>query len=172
MNFIVKAISRKIKGPSVSIHMEVAKNHPFLILMEALCWDTLIQLSRDAREMNGKRNTGPDPSYRALLGAIIVRILHSCTLRKAMDLIQYHSPSRILCGLDTSCWTPDFRTIHDFEMSLGDGGLHPHRGWCDHADAALCPVAVYLLLHRNADWHGDVHHRQPLPGVRHGTDPD
>ena len=34
-----------------------------------------------------------------------------------------------------------------------------------HADAAAGSRALHLFLHRHADGHGDVHRRQPFPGV-------
>ena len=53
---------------------------------------------------------------------------------------------------------------------VGDGRIRPHRTRCLHADATVRAVDVFLLVHRDPGGHGDVHHRQPLSGVTHGTD--
>ncbi len=120
---LIKETLNRVLPKNNQISIPINRKDPHLILFATIDWDRLIQIIRNARELNGKQNRGPDPHYRELAGALLVLALESCTLRKAMNLIQYHIVYRIICNLQNSSWTPDFRTIHDFVKSLGEEGL-------------------------------------------------
>jgi len=124
MKKLLKRTLSKVRRKIFSITIEVDMKHPMVQFYSTLDWNHLIELAKNARESNGKQNRGPIPHYRELIGAIIVRAVKSCSLRDAMDFIQYHGPSRLLCELADSDWTPDFRTISDFEITIGDNGLN------------------------------------------------
>lgn len=94
-----------------------------LILLKALDWDYLMQIVEEERGKKVKNAAGRKPHTRILLGALIVRILESSTYRKTQDLIQYYAPARLLCGLRWFHWTPNYRTLSDFEIMLGTDGL-------------------------------------------------
>lgn len=94
-----------------------------MILFKAIDWNYLIQIVEEQREKSIKNGAGRKPHLRILLGAVIVRVIESCTLRKTEDMIQHYGPARILCNLRWSIWTPNFRTLSDFEIMLGADGL-------------------------------------------------
>ena len=107
----------------VSLRIWVEPTHPMLILLKALDWKHLLQIVEEQREKRVKNAAGRKPHTRILLGALIVRIMESCTLRKTQDLIRHYAPARLLCGLRWFNWTPNFRTLSDFEILLGPEGL-------------------------------------------------
>ena len=109
------------KSLSISIHID--PNHIMVILKKKLDWNYLIEIVKKYRKKKIKNAAGPKPHLDILIGAIAVRILESCTLRKTMDFIQHYAPARYLCGLGFLRWTPNFRTISDFEIMLGIEGL-------------------------------------------------
>ena len=107
----------------LSLRIKIDPNHPMVILFKALNWTYLIQIAEEARQKSINNGAGRKPHLRILMGALIVRIIESCTLRKAQDLIQHYAPARFLCSLRWSLWTPNFRTLSDFEIMLGAEGL-------------------------------------------------
>lgn len=107
----------------ISLRMKIDPNHPMLLLFRAIDWKYVMGIAQEQREKNVKNGAGRKPHLRILLGAIIVRVIESCTLRKAEDLIQHYGPARILCDLRWFRWTPNFRTLSDFEIMLGAEGL-------------------------------------------------
>jgi hypothetical protein len=75
-----------------------------------------------------KPQVGRRPHLREMLGVLVLRAIKSCTLQEAMDLARHYAPARILCGfIDKggvdSGMGPDFRTISDFEIMMGEQGL-------------------------------------------------
>jgi hypothetical protein len=103
--------------------IKVDPNHMMIILLKAIDWEYVLQVVEEQRQKNIKNGAGRKPHLRILTGAVIVRVLESCTLRKAQDLIQHYGPARALCNLRWSIWTPNFRTLSDFEIMLGADGL-------------------------------------------------
>ena len=120
---LIKETLVRVLPKNNQISIKINPEHPLLILLAAIDWDRLIIIIKNAREVNGKQNRGPDPHYRELAGALLVMAIRSCTLRDAMELIQHHAIFRLYCNLENSTWTPNFRTIHDFIKSLGEEGL-------------------------------------------------
>ena len=94
-----------------------------ITMFKAIDWNYLIQIAMEQREKSIKNGAGRKPHLRILLGAVIVRVIESCTLRKTQDMIQYYGPAQILCNLRWSIWTPNFRTLSDFEIMLGAEGI-------------------------------------------------
>ena len=92
-------------------------------LKEALDWDELLEIAERYRDMKITSPAGAKPHLRANVGAVVVRSMKSCDLRSASDLIENYLPARYLCDLHESQWTPDFRTLFDFEVMLGDAGM-------------------------------------------------
>jgi len=107
----------------LTIWLELDPAHPMVILRNSLDWNHLIDIAERHRRKKLKSNAGKKPSQRILIGAVIVRVMESCTLRKASDLMRHYGPARYLCGLEYSIWTPNFRTLSDFEILLGIEGL-------------------------------------------------
>jgi IS5 family transposase len=113
----------KAKESPAGVTIHARQDHPMIVLERELNWKELLETVARIRRIRGLGPTGRKPHLRQLTGAVVVRSLESCTLRKASDLIAHYVPARILCGLQRSSWTPDFRTLFDFETLLGDDGL-------------------------------------------------
>ena len=119
---LAKLINGVIKAISITISID--PDHPMVILKNTLDWEHLEQIYLKHRKKKIKSNAGKKPRHiTILIAAVIVRILESCTLRKAQDLMRYYAPARYLCGLNLLTWTPNFRTLWDFEIMLGKEGL-------------------------------------------------
>lgn len=108
---------------SFSIIIPVGPEHPMARLNQVLPWESLLEIASRHRKLKCLRLVGRKPHLREMLGATVVRIVESCTLRKASDLMAHYAPARLLCGLQDSGWTPNFRTLSDFEILLGADGL-------------------------------------------------
>lgn len=106
-----------------TIPIAIDPNHQMVRLKGVLDWDAIIEVVERVRSTKIKSNAGARPHLRANAGAVVVRAMKSCDLRTASDLIQNYLPARYLCDLHESQWTPDFRTLSDFEIMLGDDGL-------------------------------------------------
>src|SRR5215210_2292450 len=128
----IAAIGEKInsifqKCPLVTI--KVPKDHPLILVTASVDWEKLIEKAKEIRRKKLKMPwVGRSPHLRQLIGAVILRALKKCTLQEAMDLMRNYAPARILCGLinekgEDSGWTPDFRTVWDFEELLGADGV-------------------------------------------------
>lgn len=118
------AIQMELFGPSQkSIAIAIDAKHPLVRLAEVLDWEKLVAIAQKQRRKVFKSAAGAKPHLRANVGAVVVRSMKSCDLRTAMDLIRNYLPARYLCALHESDWTPDFRTLCDFEIMLGEEGL-------------------------------------------------
>jgi len=113
----------RIAKKNMSITVRIDPNHPMVILTKALDWNLMIKIAEKHRNGKIKNEAGRKPQLRILVGAVIVRVLESCTLRKASDYIQHYGPARYICNLRFWSWTPNFRTLCDFEILLGAEGL-------------------------------------------------
>lgn len=112
---------RKLDRASITIPL--IAEHRLVKVANAMNWESAIDIAQTRRAATCTYLSGPTPDYRANLGAMMVRALESCTLRKAEDLIQNYAPARYLCGLQDSSRTPNFRTQSDFEIMMGAEGL-------------------------------------------------
>lgn len=108
---------------NIVIPLAVPDFHEMVVLSRALDWDFLRMIAEEMREKKVKSTRGQEPHYRALLGAVVVRILKGCDLREAEDLIANYLPARFLCDLHGTTWAPDHNTIWLFETMLGEAGL-------------------------------------------------
>lgn len=102
--------------------IKVASEHPMVQLADRLDWTELLERVERFRLAKMKNAAGRPPHLRAMTGATILISLRKIPYREAEDLIQYYAPSRYLCGLTETEWTPDFTSIHDFSMMLGEEG--------------------------------------------------
>lgn len=104
------------------VKINLSKDHELVRLTEALNWDELIEISIDIREKK-KANTGPDPHYRELIGAMALMAMKKINYREAQDLIAHYAPARYLCNLMDSDWAIDHVTLFDFTQILGQDGM-------------------------------------------------
>lgn len=107
-----------------TIPIAIDCEHPMVRLADVLEWDILIEIAEKRREKVIISAAGAKPHLRANVGAVVVRAMKSCDLRSTEDLIRNYLPARYLCDLHESDWTPDFRTLSDFEIMLGEEGLN------------------------------------------------
>ena len=107
-----------------AIPLAIDPEHPMVRLSEVLDWEALVGIAEKRREQAITSPAGAKPHLRANVGAVVVRAMKSCDLRSAEDLIRNYLPARYLCDLHESDWTPDFRTLSDFEILLGEEGLN------------------------------------------------
>lgn len=107
-----------------AIPLAIDPEHPMVRLSDVLDWEALVGIAEKRRERMITSPAGAKPHLRANVGAAVVRVMKSCTLQEAQDLIRNYLPARYLCDLHESDWTPDFRTLWDFEMMLGEEGLN------------------------------------------------
>ena len=107
-----------------AIPLIIDPEHPMVRLSEVLDWEALVGIAEKRREQVITSPAGAKPHLRANVGAVVVRVMKSCDLRSAEDLIRNYLPARYLCDLHESDWTPDFRTLSDFEIMLGEEGLN------------------------------------------------
>lgn len=114
---------RPRKDDHGSIAIPVSAEHRMVKVADAMPWEQAISIAERRRAETRKYLSGSTPNFRENIGAMMVRALESCTLRKAQDLIQNYAPARYLCGLRDSSWTPNFRTLCDFEIMMGAEGL-------------------------------------------------
>lgn len=101
----------------------IQKDHEMVILSQTIDWDLFQAISEIHRERTIISTRGQKPHFRALCGALAVRVLRSCDFRTAEDLIRNYLPARYMCDLQNSDWTPDHNTIWEFEVMLGEEGL-------------------------------------------------
>jgi hypothetical protein len=106
-----------------AIPLAIDPEHSMVRLSEVLDWEVLVGIAEKRREQVITSPAGAKPHLRANVGAVVVRAMKSCDLRSAEDLIRNYLPARYLCDLHESDWTPDFRTLSDFEILLGEEGL-------------------------------------------------
>jgi hypothetical protein len=119
----VTAWLRPRKEDLGSIVIPLSRDHRMVKVANAMDWDSAIEIAAARRRAERKYLSGPTPNYRTNLGALLVRALESCPLRKSEDLIQNYAPARYLCGLGDDGKAPNFRTQSDFEIMMGAEGL-------------------------------------------------
>jgi hypothetical protein len=107
------------KRPTVPIE----ENHRLVLMTDCIDWTELLDLVEHIRESKVKNGAGRTPHMRALVGGLLLKASRDTTLREAADLIKHYAPARYLCGLTETEWSPDFRTLHDFEVQMGEDGV-------------------------------------------------
>jgi hypothetical protein len=117
---------KKSSKAFVEIVVKVPDNHLLVILVKILDWQALIEIAKARRATVLKMpHVGRRPHLREMLGILILRTIKSCTLQEAMDLASHYGPARIFCGFiddngNDSGRRPDYRTISDFEILMGE----------------------------------------------------
>ncbi len=107
------------KRPTVPI----AENHRLVILTDETDWTEMEELVENIRHSKLKNGAGRPPRLRALIGALLLKATRDATWRELEDLIRHYAPARYLCGLTETDWSPDFTTLHDFAVLLGEDGV-------------------------------------------------
>ncbi|MEK7731803.1 MAG: transposase [Planctomycetota bacterium] len=101
----------------------IADNHRLVVMANEIDWTEYEELIQAIRMSKLKNAAGRPPQLRALGGALALRATRKMTYRDTEDQIRYHAPSRYLCGLTETDWSPDANTIQDFEQLLGEDGM-------------------------------------------------
>lgn len=104
------------------VRINLSKDHELVRLTKVLNWDELMEIAIDIREKK-KNNTGCEPHYRELLGAVALMAMKKINYREAQDLITHYAPARYLCNLMDSDWAIDHVTLFDFTQVLGEDGM-------------------------------------------------
>jgi len=107
------------KRPTIPID----PNHRLVVLTDETDWTELEERVDEIRMSKLKNAAGRPPHLRALIGALLLKATRDMTWREAEDLIRYYAPARYLCGLTETEWSPDFTTLHDFAVLLGEEGV-------------------------------------------------
>jgi len=110
-------------APSMSVEIKLDQNHELLRLSDVVDWDRLILMAMTIRAGKVKKNSGPQPHYREILGAVALMAVKRLTFRDAEDLIYHYAPAKYLCGLMDSDWRMDHVTIFEFTQMLGPEGM-------------------------------------------------
>lgn len=107
------------KRPTIPIE----ENHRLVLMTDGIDWTELLDTVEHVRLSKVKNGAGRPPHLRAMVGALLLKATRDMTLREAEDLIRHYAPARYLCGLTETEWTPDFRTLNDFEILMGEDGV-------------------------------------------------
>jgi hypothetical protein len=101
----------------------IVGTHWLVLLADEVDWTTLIERVEAIRRKKLKSAAGRPPHLRALIGALLFKATRDMSWRELEDQIKHYAPARYLCGLTDSDWTPDYTTLHDFAMLLGEEGV-------------------------------------------------
>jgi hypothetical protein len=101
----------------------IEEDHRLVILAKEIDWTDFLMFVELIRQSKVKNAAGRPPHLRALVGALLLRAVRKLTYRDTADMIRYYAPARYLCGVTETDWTPDHRTICDFEKLLGEDGV-------------------------------------------------
>ncbi len=116
-----KQLSLLSPGKVTEVHLR--EDHELVQMTDFLDWDELILMAMNCRSAKVKKETGPQPRYRELLGAVVLMSVKGFDYRQAEDMIAHYAPARYLCDLMDSTWQPDHVTIFDFTTMLGPEGM-------------------------------------------------
>lgn len=105
--------------PPEQVKISVNQTHELVRLTHLIPWGSLINLAKEIRSKQVKRESGPQPHYRQLLGALALIAVRNLNYREAEDQIAHYAPARYLCDLMDSDWCIDHVTIFDFGKMLG-----------------------------------------------------
>lgn len=107
---------------STRVKIVLKDDHELVKLTGLVNWTELTTIAMTIRD-GKKAISGPQPRYRALLGAIALMATKKMTYREAEDLIAHYAPARYLCDLMDSDLHLDHVTIFDFTKMLGEAGM-------------------------------------------------
>lgn len=108
---------------STRVNIALDEDHELVKLARITNWTMLISTAANIRSLKVKRETGPTPRYRALIGAVVLMALRKINFREAEDLISHYAPARYLCELMDSEMTVDHVSIFEFTQMLGEEGV-------------------------------------------------
>lgn len=114
---------RPLFKPSTKVKIVLNENHDLVQLTKITPWDSLVLLAMNIRSDKVKKESGPQPHYRQLLGAVALMAVKGLTYRETEDLIAHYAPARYLCDLMDSDWNIDHVTIFEFCQMLGANGM-------------------------------------------------
>jgi len=109
--------------PPEQVKIAVNQNHELVRLTHLIPWAALVNLAMNIRSNKVKKETGPQPHYRQLLGAVALMAVKNLNYRDAEDQIAHYAPARYLCDLMDSDWAIDHVTIFDFGQMIGSEGI-------------------------------------------------
>ncbi len=124
-------------------------DHPLVVLTELLDWTELEAQVQRIRRKKLKSAAGRPPHLRILLGVLVLMALRKKPYRETEEQVGYYVPARYLCALTESDWTPDFTTVNNFAVLLGQEGVKLiHESVVDRAvelglwstTSGLCPI--------------------------------
>jgi hypothetical protein len=95
-----KQMSLLSPGKVTEVHLR--EDHELVQITELLDWDELILMAMNCRSAKVKKETGPQPKYRELLGAVVLMSVKGFDYRQAEDMIAHYAPARYLCDLMSS----------------------------------------------------------------------
>jgi hypothetical protein len=107
------------KTPKIAIE----ENHRLVLLTDQTDWTELEERAEVIRLSKVKNAAGRPPHMRTNLGAMMLKATRDMTWRELEDQVRHYAPARYLCGLTETDWTPDFTTVHDFAVLLGEDGV-------------------------------------------------
>jgi hypothetical protein len=107
------------KRPTVPIE----ENHRLVLLTDEMDWTELEERVEQIRLSKLKSTAGRPPHLRALIGGLLLKATRDMTWRETGDQIRHYAPARYLCGLTETEWSPDYTTLHDFAVLLGEDGV-------------------------------------------------
>jgi len=110
-------------GQSTRVKIVLNEEHELVKLSHLVNWTTLITMAATIRASKVKKETGPQPQYRALLGVLALMAMRKMTYREAEDMVAHYAPARYLCDLMDSDRKLDHVTIFDFVSMLGADGV-------------------------------------------------
>lgn len=105
------------------VKITLNKEHELVRLSDLIDWDDLIKKAMEIRAEKILSNSGPQPHYRELLGAMALMAVKNVSYRDAQDLIAYYAPAKYLCNMMDTDWALDHVTIFDFMTMLGEEGV-------------------------------------------------
>lgn len=107
------------KTPTIPIE----PNHRLVLLTDETDWTELETRAEEIRLSKVKNAAGRPPHLRVNLGAMMLKATRDMTWREVEDQLRHYAPARYLCALTETDWTPDFTTVHDFAVLMGEDGV-------------------------------------------------
>lgn len=101
----------------------IEENHRLLLLTDQTDWTELEARAEQVRLGKVKNAAGRPSHLRQNLGAMMLKATRDMTWREVEDQLRHYAPARYLCGLTETEWTPDFTTVHDFAVLMGEDGV-------------------------------------------------
>src|SRR6266849_6293364 len=108
---------------SMAPKIPIEENHRLVVMSNEIDWTELLELVERYRRSILKNGAGRPPQLRALVGAMILKATRDATWRELEDLIRHYAPARYVCGLTETDWSPDFTTLNDFAVLMGEDGM-------------------------------------------------